>query len=73
MLGVSAHFNKLSMTNRNKGWQSGQTFDIGNIDIERVIPGTAPTAATRVRPQLARRELMREDFPVLGKPVTLTN
>ena len=47
------------------------TFDIGNIEMVRVIPGTAPTAATRDKPQLTRRELMRDDFPVLGTPVTL--
>ena len=47
------------------------TFDIGNIEMARVIPGTAPTAATRDKPQLTRRELMRDDFPVLGTPVTL--
>jgi hypothetical protein len=41
------------------------------MDIVRVIPGTAPTAATRERPQLTRRELMREDLPVLGTPATL--
>ena len=39
----------------------------------RVMPGTAPTAATRERPQLTRRELMREDLPVLGTPLTLQN
>ena len=41
------------------------------MDIVRVIPGTAPTAATRERPQLTRRELMSDDLPVLGTPATL--
>lgn len=39
--------------------------------IVRVMPGTAPTAATRDRPQLTRRELMSEDLPVFGTPATL--
>ena len=47
------------------------TFEMGNMDIVRVMPGTAPTAATRDRPQLTRSELMREDLPVLGTPLTL--
>jgi hypothetical protein len=48
-----------------------QTLEIGNMDIVRVMPGTAPTAATRDRPQLTRSELMSEDLPVFGTPVTL--
>ncbi len=41
------------------------------MEMARVMPGTAPTAATRDKPQLTRSELMSDDLPVLGTPHTL--